>query len=150
VQNYIESGERDGARVVYRSDAPPPYRGGFYVPPVIFDDVSPKQRIAQEEIFGPVLSVITFRDEEEAIRIANDTIYGLSAILWTKDMGRAHRVTQGIKVGWITVNATDKPLGGPGVGVLCIGGHRESGIGAEGGIEGLAEYTTKTAVQYFV
>jgi len=150
VQNYIDSGEKEGARVAYRSEAPPPYKEGFYIPPVIFDNVSPKQMIAQEEIFGPVLSVFTFRDEEEAIRIANDTIYGLSAILWTKDMGRAHRVTQGIKAGWITVNATDKPLGGPGVGVLCIGGHRESGIGAEGGIEGLAEYTTKTAVQYFV
>jgi acyl-CoA reductase-like NAD-dependent aldehyde dehydrogenase len=150
VRSYIESGEKDGTRVAYRSDAPPPYKGGFYVPPVIFDNVSPKQKIAQEEIFGPVLSVITFRDEEEAIRIANDTIYGLSAILWTKDMSRAQRVTQGIKAGWITVNATDKPLGGPGVGVLCIGGHGESGIGAEGGIEGLAEYTSKTAVQYFV
>src|SRR5262245_20565670 len=74
VQGYIDSGKKDGAKVAYQSDAKPPYEGGFYVPPVIFDRVSPGQKIAQEEIFGPVVSVISFRDEEEAIRIANSTI----------------------------------------------------------------------------
>ena len=148
VLGYIDSGERD-ARMAYRSESPAPYESGFYVPPVIFDHVSPEQKIAQEEIFGPVLSVISFRDEGEAVRIANNTIYGLSAILWTKDLGRAHRVTHGIEAGWIVVNATDKPMGGSG-DTMSVGGHKESGIGVEGGIEGLEAYTTRTAVQYFV
>lgn len=150
VQSYVESGERDGATIVYRSDAPAPVAGGFYVPPVIFADVLPQHRIAQEEIFGPVLSVLAFRDEEEAVRIANSTVYGLSAILWTKDLGRAHRLTHAIDAGWIVVNATGKATGGPGTSVVSIGGHKESGIGLEGGLEGLEGYTSKTAVQFFV
>jgi acyl-CoA reductase-like NAD-dependent aldehyde dehydrogenase len=112
--------------------------------------VSPAHNLAQEEIFGPVLSVISFRDEEDAVRIANSTIYGLTAILWTKDLGRAHRVTLGIKAGSTVVNATDRAAGGPAVGVVSVGGHKESGIGTEGGIEGLQQYTSTTAVQYFV
>lgn len=150
VLGYIESGEEEGARIAYRSQCPAPYEHGFYVGPVIFSGVSPTQRIAQEEIFGPVLSVITFDSENEAIRIANSTIYGLTAILWTKDLGRAHRVTQGIRAGLVVVNATDKPVGGPGAGVLTVGGHNQSGVGAEGGIQGLEAYTSETAVQLFV
>lgn len=150
VMGYIESGKREGARIVYESDGPPPFERGAYVAPVIFDRVLPGQKIAQEEIFGPVLSVLSFRDEDEAVRIANDTIYGLSAILWTKDLGRAHRVTQGINAGWIVVNATGKPVGGPGRGIVSLGGHKESGHGIEAGIEGLEEYMSQTTVQYFV
>jgi acyl-CoA reductase-like NAD-dependent aldehyde dehydrogenase len=150
VLSYIRKGEQEGARMIYRSNAQSPFEGGSYVSPVIFDDVHPEQTIAREEIFGPVLSIITFRDEEEAIKIANSTVYGLSVILWTRDLGRAHRVTQGIKSGWIVVNATEKTTGGPSLGVLPVGGHKESGIGLEGGIEGLEEYTSKTTVQIFV
>jgi len=150
VLDYIAGGEKEGARMAYQSNAPAPFSEGFYVPPTIFDRVSPGQKIAQEEIFGPVLSVISFRDEGEAIRIANSTIYGLSAILWTKDLGRAHRATQGIHAGRIVVNATGKPTGGPGVGVVSVGGHKESGIGTEGGIEGLEAYMSTSAVQWFV
>lgn len=150
VLGYIEGGEKEGARLVHRGDSRPPFEGGFYVPPVIFDDVSPGQKIAQEEIFGPVLSVISFRDEDEAIRIANGTIYGLSAILWTKDIGRAHRMAYAIKSGSVVVNATDNPAAGLGKGILSIGGHKESGIGTEGGIEGIEAYTSQTAVQIFV
>jgi acyl-CoA reductase-like NAD-dependent aldehyde dehydrogenase len=149
IQSYIANGAAEGARVAYESAAPDPFPGGYYVPPVIFDNVVPEQRIAQEEIFGPVLSTITFRDEEEAINIANGTIYGLSAIVWTRDLGRAHRVSQGLKVGWLVINTTGRPSGGPGAGVLSIGGHKESGMGAEGGAEGLEEYTSKSAVQFF-
>jgi acyl-CoA reductase-like NAD-dependent aldehyde dehydrogenase len=150
ILGYIETGEKEGARIVHQSRFPAPFENGFYVPSVIFDQVGPEQRIAREEIFGPVLSVISFDTEAEAIRIANDTIYGLSAILWTKDLGRAHRVTQGIKAGWVVVNATEKPIGGPGAGVISVGGHKESGLGAEGGLEGLEHYTSSTAVQFFV
>lgn len=150
VKSYIEHGLTEGATVVYQSDAPRPLNGGFYMGPLIFDRVRPGQRIAQEEIFGPVLSVISFRDEEEALRIANGTIYGLSAIVWTKDIGRAHRVTQAMRAGWVVINATPRPGAGPRMSVLSIGGHKQSGFGLEGGLEGIEQYTSRTAVQWFV
>jgi acyl-CoA reductase-like NAD-dependent aldehyde dehydrogenase len=149
VLRYIGAGERDGAHVAYQSPAAAPHAGGFYVPPVIFDGVSPGQTIAQEEIFGPVLCVISFEDEAEAVSIANGTIYGLTATLWTRDLGRAHRVTQAIGAGLITVNSTTSPCGGAET-ALSVGGHKQSGIGTEGGLDGLAAYTSSTAVQIFV
>jgi acyl-CoA reductase-like NAD-dependent aldehyde dehydrogenase len=150
ILGYIESGKRDGARIAYQADSSAPYENGFYVSPVIFTEVLATHRIAREEIFGPVLSVITFRNEAEAIRIANATIYGLSAIVWTRDLGRAHRMSHGIKAGSVVVNATAKPAGGPGAGALMVGGHKQSGLGAEGGLEALRQYMSSTAVQYFV
>lgn len=149
VLGYVESGERDGARIAYRSAAAAPIETGFYVPPVIFDAVSPEQKIAQEEIFGPLLSVMAFQQEQDAIQVANSTIYGLTAILWTKDLGRAHRVTQGISAGLIVVNATGSPAGGSEV-ALSVGGHKQSGIGTEGGLAGLQAYLSRTAVQVYV
>jgi len=150
VLGYIERGMQEGARVAYRSDAAAPLAGGFYVPPVIFDAVSPTSSVAQEEIFGPALCVMSFRDEEEAIRIANSTIYGLSAIVWTQSLGRAHRMAHRIRAGWITVNATDMPRSDAGGDVMTVGGHKQSGIGTEGGIAGMNAYMTSTAVQLFV
>jgi len=150
VLGYLETARQEGAEIAYQSTAPAPFASGFYLGPTVLDAVSSSHRLAQEEIFGPVLSVLTFRDESEAIRIANDTLYGLSAILWTKDLGRAHRLTQAIKAGWIVVNATGHPAGGPVEGVIAIGGHKQSGLGVEGGLEGLDAYMSKTAVQLFV
>ena len=150
ILSYLKAGENEGATAIYRPEFPEPVKGGFYIPPVIFDAVRPNHRIAQEEIFGPVLSIMSFRTEEEAIRLANDTIYGLSTVVWTKDMGRAHRLTQEIKAGWIVVNATADARGGPGSGALSVGGHKQSGIGVEGGVAGLEAYTSNTAVQFFV
>lgn len=147
---YVDSGEREGANIIYRSSSPAPHENGYYIGPVIFANVAPTQKIAQEEIFGPVLSVISFDSDEEAIRIANNTIYGLTATLWTKDMGRAHRVSQAIHAGLVVVNATEAPTGGPSAGVLAVGGHKESGMGIEGGLQGLEAYTNETAVQFFV
>jgi acyl-CoA reductase-like NAD-dependent aldehyde dehydrogenase len=150
ILSYLKAGESEGATAIYRPKFSEPVKGGFYIPPVIFGAVRSNHRIAQEEIFGPVLSVMSFRTEEEAVHLANDTIYGLSAVVWTKDMGRAHRLTQDIKAGWIVVNATADVRGGPGAGALSVGGHRQSGIGVEGGIAGLEAYTSDTAVQFFV
>jgi acyl-CoA reductase-like NAD-dependent aldehyde dehydrogenase len=150
VLGYIDAGKGGGATMAHQSKFTAPFSDGFYVAPTIFDGVLPEQTIAQEEIFGPVLSVMSFRDEDEAIRIANSTIYGLTAVLWTKDLGRAHRVTQQINSGSTVVNATGRPTGGVGVGVLSVGGHKESGFGSEGGLESLNHYLHKTAVQVFV
>jgi acyl-CoA reductase-like NAD-dependent aldehyde dehydrogenase len=148
ILSYIDGAEEQGARIAYCSTASFPFEHGFYVPPVVFDRVDPAHRIAQEEIFGPVLAVITFRDEAEAIRIANGTIYGLSAIVWTRDLPRAHRMTQGLRAGWIVINATAKPAGGID-DAMSVGGHKQSGIGREGGLDGLRAYTSRSAVQVF-
>jgi len=150
VAAYIAAGEREGASAVYRSTATAPLPGGFYMAPVIFDNVLTHHKIAQEEIFGPVLSVLGFRDDEEAVRIANSTVYGLSAIVWTRDLARAHRVSQAIDAGWIVVNAASFPTGDIGPGILSIEGHKQSGIGVEGGIEGLKAYTRQSVIQLYV
>ncbi len=150
VLNYVAKGQSEGSRLIYRSVAEDPIPGGYYVAPLIFDNVSAQQTIAQEEIFGPVLSVLTFRDDEQAVDIANGTMYGLSAILWTKDLARAHRVSQRVDAGWVVVNATGRPSGGPAPGTLSIGGHKQSGLGIEGGLDGLRSYTRESAVQLFV
>jgi acyl-CoA reductase-like NAD-dependent aldehyde dehydrogenase len=150
VREYVSQGEDEGARLLFRSEAAPPVSGGFYVSPVVFDSVCPTYRIAQQEIFGPVLSVISFRDEAEAIQIANGTMYGLSAIVWTRDLARAHRMLTGIHAGWVTVFGTERPGPGPVPGVMSIGGQKQSGLGLEGGIEGLRAFMTNTAAQVFV
>ena len=150
VLEYIEEGKREGAEILYASNNPPPLTSGFYVSPTIFSCVQPSHRIAREEIFGPVLSILSFEHEDEAIALANSTIYGLSAIIWTRDMGRSHRLSQGIRAGSVTVNASSAPKGGPPDCAMASGGHKQSGIGVEGGLEGLEAYTVQTAVQYFV
>jgi acyl-CoA reductase-like NAD-dependent aldehyde dehydrogenase len=149
VWGYIESGQSEGVEIAYRGDADAPHSDGFYLAPVIFDGVNPENTIAREEIFGPVLSIMSFKDETDAVRIANATLYGLSAIVWTKDLGRAHRLSQALQMGWITINAGE-PVGGPVEGALPVGGHKQSGVGVEGGIEGIEAYMTQTAVQLFV
>jgi len=150
VNGYIRRGDREGAVRVYASTARPPFADGCYVPPVIFDQVTPSMAIAQEEIFGPVLSVLSFRDTEEAIRIANGTIYGLSAIAWTKDLPRAQRLSYALQAGSVTIFATSKAAAGAGEGVIAVGGLKQSGMSVEGGIEGLQAYLAQTAVQIYV
>jgi acyl-CoA reductase-like NAD-dependent aldehyde dehydrogenase len=149
VSGFIEAGKREGAKPLQPLPFVPPFERGFYLGPTIFDNVSSRQTIAQEEIFGPVLSLISFTDEAEAIRVANNTIYGLTAIVWTTNMGRAHRTSQGIRAGSVVINASAAPAGGAGAGVLSVGGHKQSGIGTEGGLDGLIGYTSSTAVEIF-
>jgi acyl-CoA reductase-like NAD-dependent aldehyde dehydrogenase len=137
VTGYIEEGRRGGARLALGGGRPQvPVAGGYYVEPTIFVDVTPEMRIAKEEIFGPVLSVLTFDDEDEAIRIANDVMYGLAATVWTTDLGRAFRVAERIDAGIIWTNCPHYlPVNVP------YEGHKMSGLGEDLGVEALNTFT---------
>lgn len=116
-------------------------RPGYFVEPTVFDDVSNDSRIAQEEVFGPVLSVTTFEDEDEAIELANDTDYGLTAGIFTEDSGRAHRFARDVEAGVVFINEWFAP------GVESpFGGYKNSGIGREAGLEAIDGYTQTKAV----
>jgi acyl-CoA reductase-like NAD-dependent aldehyde dehydrogenase len=117
VLGYIDGGVADGARVVFGGHQTLKETGGFYVEATVLDKVRPEMKVAREEIFGPVLSVISFRDEAEALRVANDTPYGLAAAVWTADINRAHRLSSGLRGGTVWVNSFDRstmatPFGG--------------------------------------
>ncbi|MFT4519665.1 MAG: aldehyde dehydrogenase (NAD+) [Halioglobus sp.] len=137
---YIAKGKEEGARILLGGGTPEHLDKGFYVEPTVFMDVTNDMTIAQEEIFGPVLSVIAYDDEEEAIRIANDSAYGLSGGVWSADEARALAVARRIRTGTVNVN------GGNFYGADApFGGYKQSGLGREMGKEGFEEYLeTKT------
>ncbi len=134
VQGYVHDGEAEGARR-WVSDVAVPAKG-YFVAPTIFEGVAPEMRIAQEEIFGPVLSVLSFDTVDEAIAIANGTAYGLSAGVWTRDIDKAFRFGRGLKAGTIEVNTY--MAGAP---ELPLVGHGESGLGHERGRFAVDEFT---------
>jgi len=149
VDGFLDQAARDGLPVLARGrlldDLP---AGGYYVPPVMIGDVPPDHPLAQHEVFGPVLSVLRFRDEAEAVRLANATEFGLVAGLWTRDGGRQLRVARKVRAGQVFVNNY-----GAGGGVeLPFGGVGRSGFGREKGLEALAHFSeTKTiAIQHGV
>jgi len=107
VLNYIDIGRKEGAKLATGGGQARKSTGGYYIEPTVFDASSNQLRIAQEEIFGPVLTTLTFKDDEDAVRIANDTIYGLQANLWTRDITRAHKVARALRAGTVNINATD-------------------------------------------
>jgi predicted outer membrane repeat protein len=114
---------------------PKAHAKGYFLEPTIFAAVPNQIRIAQEEIFGPVVSVIPFKDEDEAVRIANDSSYGLGGAIYSKDVGRAVALAKQIRTGVVWINNGINQMDGP------FGGFKESGIGREGGKWGLEEYT---------
>jgi 5-carboxymethyl-2-hydroxymuconic-semialdehyde dehydrogenase len=128
VHGYIELGQQEGARLVVGGARPSDLPEGNYQQATLFADVDPKMRIFQEEIFGPVVVATPFKDEVEAIRLANNVRYGLAAYVWTRDIGRAHRIGQGIDAGMVWLNSQNvRDLRTP------FGGVKDSGIGREGG-----------------
>jgi aldehyde dehydrogenase (NAD+) len=141
VEGYIQKGLQEGARLVAGGTRPAEFAKGHYVAPTIFADVRPTMTIAREEIFGPVLSILPYDNEEEAIAIANDTIYGLAGGVWSADKDRAIKVARRMRTGQVDVN------GGRFNPLAPFGGYKRSGIGREFGRYGLEEYLQVKSLQ---
>lgn len=140
--SYVAFGKDAGFRLLCGGGRPPGFDRGYFVEPTVFADVDNASRLAQEEVFGPVLAVIPFDTEDEAVEMANDVRYGLVGGLWTSDVGRAHRVAGQLQAGMVSVN-TFRPIHPS----LPYGGFKLSGIGRENGLAVLDEYTeTKSVV----
>lgn len=143
VVNYIRSGQADGAELLFGGpEAPAGLAKGYYVKPTIFGRVKPESRIAQEEIFGPVLAIITYKDEDDAVSIADDTLYGLAAAVWAGNDERAAQVARRLRVAQVEIN------GGPFNILAPFGGCKQSGNGRELGKYGLEEYLEYKSLQF--
>jgi acyl-CoA reductase-like NAD-dependent aldehyde dehydrogenase len=140
VIGFIEQGIREGAEVIAGGPQKPPFETGYFVQPTVLR-VLPGDTLAREEIFGPVLVVITYRDEAEAVRIANDTIYGLGGAVWGRDDAQAIAVARQIRTGQIDIN------GGAFNGNAPFGGYKQSGNGRENGVYGLEEFLEYKSLQ---
>ena len=136
VLKYIASGKAQGAKLLSGGDQTRRDTGGFYINPTVFDDVTNDMTIAAEEIFGPVLSIITFDSMEEAIKIANDTPYGLAAAVWTQDISKAHMVAKRLRAGTVHVNSYDEDDI-----TVPFGGFKQSGNGRDKSLHALEKYT---------
>ncbi len=143
VRGYINKGVAEGAELLAGgADAPEGVpAGGYYVKPTVFGKVKPGSTIEQEEIFGPVLSIVTYKDEEDAVRIANDTIYGLAGAVWSGDEARAQKVARRIRAGQVDVN------GGAFNMMAPFGGFKQSGHGREAGVYGMEEFLEYKSLQ---
>jgi aldehyde dehydrogenase (NAD+) len=142
VREYVEIAKNEGARLVYGGKRPgsPELKDGLFFEPTVFVATN-EMRIAQEEVFGPVLCVIPFADEEEVVRMANDTEFGLAAGIWTKDLGRAHRVAKKLDAGTVWINTyRSVSFASP------FGGYKGSGYGRENSLEAIREFTQTKSV----
>jgi aldehyde dehydrogenase (NAD(P)+) len=143
VQEYIRIGEAEGARLV-ETDIPSsnsPASEGLFIPPAIFRDVHPSMRIFREEVFGPLVAIAPFTTEAEAIALANDSVYGLGAAVFTRDIAKAHRVARRLEAGMVWINSSND-----GDCRVPFGGVKQSGIGRELGEEGLRAYSVEKSV----
>ena len=141
VAGYVKIATDEGAELVAGGGVPDGFDTGFFFAPTVFDGVASSMRIAQEEVFGPVLAVQTFDDEDEAVALANDVSYGLAAAVWTKDLGRAHRVAAKLKAGTVWVNTY-----GEVDPAVSFGGMKQSGMGRELGPYAVEAYTQPKSV----
>jgi len=139
VEAHVAGAVSDGARVVAGGNRPGQHDVGYYFEPTIIDGVQQDSPIAQEEVFGPVLSVLTYRTVEEAVAIANNSDYGLSGAVWGTDVDRCVEVARSIRTGQVAIN-------GCGPGDAPFGGFKQSGIGREGGVSGLHQYMEVQAI----
>ncbi|HEV8098966.1 MAG TPA: aldehyde dehydrogenase family protein [Gaiellaceae bacterium] len=140
VNGYVEAGREEGAEVVTGGELPADGKGAFY-PPTVLAQVDNSMRVAQEEIFGPVVTIIPFEDEKDATRIANDVRYGLMATVWTGDPARGHRLARRIKAGTVGINMPFTAFPG-----IPFGGYKQSGFGRELGLETLEDYLETKSV----
>ncbi|MCG7505394.1 aldehyde dehydrogenase [Mesorhizobium retamae] len=141
ILQYIDIGQKEGARVVTGGAQVLQDTNGFFIQPTVFDNVASPMRIAQEEIFGPVLSAITVSDFDQALQVANDTIYGLAASIWTNDLRKAHRAAKALRAGVVWVNCFDK-----GSMSAPFGGFKQSGFGRDKSLHALEKYTDLKSV----
>ncbi|MEU1851536.1 aldehyde dehydrogenase family protein [Streptomyces sp. NPDC019990] len=141
VRGYIEQGVAEGARLV-AGGPEAPRETGYFVSPTVFADVTPDMTIAQEEIFGPVLSILRYEDEEDALRIANGTVYGLAGAVWAGDEAEAVAFARRMETGQVDIN------GGRFNPLAPFGGYKQSGVGRELGVHGLAEYLQTKSLQF--
>lgn len=140
MKSYIDIGKQEGARLLAGGNIRPDKGNGFFFEPTCFVDVDNKMRIAQEEIFGPVLTVIAYEDDDDAVRIANESIYGLGGAVFGSHQ-RAMSVAKRIRAGALSVN------GGVSItGDLPFGGYKQSGVGREWGLEGIEDFTEIKAI----
>lgn len=144
VSDYVDAGRQEKAQLIQGGGrlTGDEYDKGYYYEPTIFDQVDNRMKIAQEEIFGPVLTIIPFKDEKEALQIANETMYGLAAAVWTNDINKAFKFAKGIKAGSVWINCYHTA----GIPQMPFGGYKQSGIGRELGQEGMGIFMETKSV----